>query len=68
VGVKERIKSLKEKMMADKRPGRAAAAERRRVARNHLRKYSTTDAWKDLPAVIRVAIEEMVPEIRKDKR
>ena len=55
-------------MLASKRPGRALAADRRRVAREHLIKFSITDAWNDIPAVIRVAIEELVPEIRKDKR
>ena len=52
-------------MMASKRPGRAVAAARRQLAREHLVKYSSTEAWMDLPAVIRVAIESLVPEIRR---
>jgi len=51
-----------------KRPGRAMAAERRRVAREDLMAFSLTEAWQSIPARIRVAIEELVPEIRKEKR
>ncbi|MEA5032317.1 MAG: hypothetical protein VB025_09235 [Sphaerochaeta sp.] len=50
------------------RPGRAIGAERRRVAREDLKAYADTDAWMQIPARIRIAIEELVPEIRKERR
>jgi hypothetical protein len=51
-----------------RRPGRALAAERRRVARHDIARFSMTDGWLELPARVRVAIEALVPEIRKGRR
>jgi hypothetical protein len=51
-----------------RRPGRALAAERRRVARHDIARFSETDGWLQLPARVRIAVEALVPEIRKGRR
>ena len=50
-----------------RRPGRAIGAENRRVARLEIASWSATDEWLKLPARVRVAIEVLVPEIRKER-
>ena len=51
-----------------KRPGRAMGAERRRIARNEILAWSHTEAWYDVPARVRCAIETLVPQMREKER
>ncbi|MFA6688128.1 MAG: hypothetical protein ACOX6K_07500 [Sphaerochaetaceae bacterium] len=52
---------MKEKKIV-RRPGRKLGAERRRVARDILRRFYHTDEFYLLPTAVRLAILELCPE------
>lgn len=46
-----------------RRPGRKLGAERRRIAREILRRFYNTDEFAFLPSEVRLAILELCPEL-----
>lgn len=60
LGVKQEIHMEERKVIH--RPGRKLGAERRRVAREILRRFYDTDTFAFLPSEVRLAMLELCPE------